>query len=395
MVFCFESGADGWGSAKRTRGTTALKEKVLVGLGGVVSAMVRLVDMPFRLIACAKHVVSPVITTPCTSSRETRLTDFAGRLWTSLATLCFAPFHLPEKSWRKVFPPPCSHNRCMLRRYVSPRTPWYHTFKQLLQRLVEGPQQSQPPFPFFRLPLELRNLVYLHASLGNTTHDIQVVPPGRAGRHTRRLDRTEAATTYPLDDNGIIAMHGAVPPRNLLLVNKQMYEEITELFWSTTAFEVQPLTPNDACWRLDQSLQPTYEAIAKSNFATRLRKMRVRIHIARFAMGRQCKRFEHVNAQVCTFEEIGLAECVERLTPLAEELSKVLKETAATLRVVEVTWVDDFADDIGEDDLQLRAKVLEPYTTLEGVRVRLFKTAIAEQGRGAVMMMARQSLARQ
>ena len=409
-------------------GKTTVKEKFLRGSGSIVTCAVRYFSTPFTLIACVAYVVSPrphssCACATCKSSIEPGLIGFVKRFWAVLVVQCFAPYHLPEKLWRKIFPPPCSHNRCKLRRYVSPPPPWYHPLKRLYQPIqrqyirLSGLRQSPTPFPFLRLPLELRNQIYLHASHANTRHSIQVSSPWRAGKrtqhfcgytsattlvaeydaakydaNTRRSVRSEDAISYQLNDNGIIAVHGAPPPTNLLLVSRQVYEEAREAFWRTTAFEVQPLSPNDACWRLDQSLTPTYEALASSKYAKEMRKVRVRIDVARFSKGRECKRFERVNAQVCAFWEIGLEVCAQTLVPLAEELCAVLEMNAPNLGVVEIEWVDDFPEAVEGADQQARANVLVPFTSLPGVKVRIGKLVMAGKGRGEVMTMMKQVL---
>ncbi|KAH7073587.1 hypothetical protein BKA63DRAFT_514405 [Paraphoma chrysanthemicola] len=425
MATCFESGSNARVQPDRIKSKISLKELVLVGLGGVMSTLVRWLDMPFTLIACATYVVSPAAhpiysCATCSTCIKSKPLAFAERLWTALARLCFAPYHLPEKLWRMIFPPPCSHNRCVLRRYISSPPPWYHVLRPLyspLKRLFGTPPQPQSPFPFLNLPLELRIKIYQHVTQVNIAHGIQIASKWRAGTSTphccgntaattlvaehnaagrdtniRRSDRSEDSVSYQLNDNGIIAVHASPPPMNLLLVNRQIYEEVRDAFLSTASFEVQPLTPNEACWRLDQSMTSTYEAIAKSKYAKCMRKVRVRIDVSRFSMGRQCKRFERSNAQVCTFDEIRLYECVQRLQPLAQQLCKALKESAPGLRVIELYWNDAFGSEVESDDLQSRTRVLAPFVKLHGVDIQICRLVIAPEGRRSVLGMARESL---
>jgi hypothetical protein len=65
-----------------------------------------------------------------------------------------------------------------------------------------------------------------------------------------------------------------------MLVNKQVYVEARDIFLSTTAFEVQPLTTSNANKR---SLDG-YEALLMSKYALEMRELRVRIDVARFSV---------------------------------------------------------------------------------------------------------------
>ncbi|KAH7089844.1 hypothetical protein FB567DRAFT_521672 [Paraphoma chrysanthemicola] len=425
MALCFESGSNGRVQPDRIKSKISLKERVLVGFGSIMSTLVRWLDMPFTMIACAASVVSPAAHPKCSCATcsaciKSKPLAFVEILWTALAKLCFAPYHLPEKLWRKIFSPPCSHNRCALRRYISSPPPWYHVlgpFYSPLERVFDTPQQPQTPFPFLNLPLELRINIYQHVSQADIAPEIQIASKWRAGISTphycgntaatrpiaehdaagrdtnnRRSDRSEDTVSYQLNDNGIIAVHSSPPPMNLLLVNRQIYEEVRDAFLSTASFEVQPLTPNEACWRLDQNMTATYEAIAKSKYAKWMRKVRIRIDVSRFSMGRRCKRFERSNAQVCTFDEIRLFECVQRLQPLAKQLCEALKESAPGLKVVELHWNDDFGSEVESEDLKSRAKILAPFVTLDGVETQICKLIIASEGRRIVLGMARDSL---
>ena len=65
-------------------------------------------------------------------------------------------------------------------------------------------------------------------------------------------------------------------------------------------------------------------------------------------MGRQSMHFQRVNTQVCTFSEVELVVCVQRLVPLAEGLCEVLKGGVTRLKVVEIEWADDFPEDVSQ-----------------------------------------------
>ncbi|KAH8717000.1 hypothetical protein GQ44DRAFT_713043 [Phaeosphaeriaceae sp. PMI808] len=390
--------------------------KILAVLSGILSLLSSYLDMPRNLMM---NFTRDVLDPDYLLSRKSAACN--------LGSLIFAPLHLPEKLWRRQFPLPCDHNRCKLRNYIFPPPPWYHPLSQVFRSLrhkIRAPEilsKPQTPFPFLNLPPELRNKIYLHVSHTNTTHSIEVGshwearsftqdPEGyrhlaahfaeydRAKCHvnTRRTTPSEDDVSYRLNDNGIIAVHGASPPINLLLVNRQVYEEVKEAFWARTVFEVQPLSPNDTCWRLDMSMKPTYEALAKSKYAADMRKVRVRIDVARICGTRKSKRFADVHTQVCTFTEIELDECVGKLVPLAKSLCNALKKSAPRLKVVEIEWVDDFgstsrgfSEEATERDLQARAKVLAPFTSLCGVKVRFKRLIMAEEGKATWASMAR------
>lgn len=385
---------------------------------------------PYYLYGLVLHLFSSTPRCTCTHCRSYKrkggLLGFASRLTTFTIALLTAPHGLPQYAWRYFFPPPCTHRKCLLRRYMSPPPPPRPFYQFVVPKLLYQPirahyrkvQARQPrvydpdAFPFLRLPVEIRNLIYLHAS-GSRKYDVRYRDPWRvkplryhpiyegldmnsapfADEYDpsqdlicfhRGLDRLDGIS-YQLEDNGIIAYHGSRPPTNLLLVCRQVHAEAKEQFLSTTAFEVQPLTPNDASWRLDNSLQPTYDALAKSPSAAIMRKVLVRIDISRFMMGRESKRFEYTNAQICTFDEVSLEACTEMLVLLAEKLCGVLRKSAPNLKVVEVHWIDDFLEATEPADLEMRARVLIPFTKLSGVRIRLGKSVMSETARTAVM----------
>jgi hypothetical protein len=315
-----------------------------------------------------------------------------------------------------AFPPPCKHNRCRLQRYMSPPKPWYYSLKHVYRpiqrqyRDFTAPSQPQKPFPLLELPLELRNKIYLYAACANTTHTVQVASQWIAGNSTQRTcsqttsitllaehgghkpsadilqaNQREDTVSYQLNEDAILAMHGTPPPTVLLLVNRQVYAEAQEIFWSTTAFEVQPLTPNDAnTWSAGG-----YEALATSRYAQEMRKVRVRIDVARFSVGRQ---YLWPRLRGVTFEEVRLEECLKRLVSLAEELCKVLRASAPRLRIVEIDWKDDFGEEVNEAILKMRAGVLEPFTSLYEVNVRMRKLVASGRGRRNIMAMVGQVL---
>jgi hypothetical protein len=191
--------------------------------------------------------------------------------------------------------------------------------------------------------------------------------------------------SYQLSDDSIIAGYSAPPPTNLLLVNKQEHAEARDFFWSTTAFELQPLTPNNAnIW-----LAGGYETLAISNFSLDMRKVHVRIDVAWFSMGRE---YVWPSARGITFQEIEIEECLRRLLLLTKNLCMVLGTSVPSLTVVEIDWVDDFLGAVDATSLQTRAKVLISFKSLVGVNIRLRKLVIEKKGRQEVMTMIRQVL---
>jgi hypothetical protein len=338
------------------------------------------------------------------------------RLLESANMICFAPYFLPTRVWKYLNPPPCSHHRCMLRRYVSPApppTPWYTSVYLSMRRLVRKakpgrrPQQDLEASMFLCLPVEIRNLIYVYAS--GARHEVRYQDPwivkdcdsGQDMICYHDIRNREDATSYQLNNEGSIAYHGHRPPTNLLLVCRQLHNEAREQFLSTTAFEVQPLTPNHESWNSDyhthKRSQSAYSALARSAYAPFIRKMRVRIDMSKFRQGRQVTpsrrvRFGDYNHTVSTFDEIGLEVCTEMVVLKARELCDVLMTCVPELRIVEIDWVDDFPDAVREIELQMRAKVLLPFIELEGMQIRVRELVISDKGRAVVKMMINRAL---
>jgi hypothetical protein len=233
----------------------SLRDKLLAGLGVLLNIVSDYIHTPFLLVACVTCLVLPSVECACSTCKpgfDTSPRKFIDRLCLVLPILCFAPYGLPEKLWRMAFPPPCKPNICILQRYISPPQPWYHGITGLCRPLQL--QSSRPcmatPFPFLRLPLELRNQIYLYASHTHSKHTIQVELGRRDGEcihcslnhntrttcladndaHNPSVERgSEDAVSYRLSDNGIIAIYGAPPSGNLMLVNKQVYAETRDI----------------------------------------------------------------------------------------------------------------------------------------------------------------------
>lgn len=392
---------------------------------------------PYHLYDLALHIFFSSPRCNCSHCKLHRLKEgmlgLGSRVAIFMVALLTAPHCFPQYAWHYLFPPPCTHRRCLLRRYVSPPPPPRPFYQYVVPEQLYQPIQAHfrgvqagrlrgydpDAFPFFRLPVEIRNLIYLHAS-GSRKYDVRYRDPWRFKPQRfhpiyEGLDKNTATfieeydpsrdlvcfhrgpdksdgISYQLQDNGIIAYHGSRPLMDLLLACRQMHDEAKDQFLSTTAFEVQPLTPNDASWRLDYSLQPTYDALAKSVYASMARKVLVRIDISRFIMGRQTKRFVNTNSQICTFDDVNLGVCTEIVTSLADKLCDALRKRVPKLKVVVIHWVDEFPEAIEETDLQMRANVLIPFTELAGVRIRVGKMIVAERARAAVMGMMNQAL---
>jgi hypothetical protein len=171
-----------------------------------------------------------------------------------------------------------------------------------------------------------------------------------------------------------------------MLVNKQVYVEARDIFLSTTAFEVQPLTTSNANKR---SLDG-YEALLMSKYALEIRKLRVRIDVARFSV--DIPSYTWSRLKFMTYGELGLEECLQRLALLAEDLCRVLRTSVPSSRVVEIGWVDVFVEAVDGTSLQRRTNVLVLFTALAGAYVRLRKLFIPERGRREVMAMMKQIL---
>jgi hypothetical protein len=227
-------------------------------------------------------------------------------------------------------------------------------------------QQVPDASAFLRLPLEIRNMVYLYAG---------------------------DATKYQLDDNNIVAYHGSRPSKNLLLICKDVHHEVLAQFFSITTFEVHPLTPNVTSWTPNHHIGAlfSYDTLAQSAYVPLIRKMRVRIDVSRFIQGRKFQRSPHWRgySEICTFDETDLEHCTAILYMRARELCKVLRVSAQNLKVVEIDWVDDYPEQVGTCDLELRSEVLEPFADLEGMQIRVRKLVIAEKGRIEVLNMVK------
>jgi hypothetical protein len=155
----------------------------------------------------------------------------------------------------------------------------------------------------------------------------------------------------------------------------QVHAEAWQNFWATTGIEVHPITPNDPWWPADwehhPQSRPTYAALREAPFVKEVRTVVVRIDVGRLNTKRPAR----------TPRGIGLEECVGLLLPLVKELCGVLGECARELKVVEIYWVDDLAEQVSDADGRLRARVLEPFTKLEDVTVRIRRLVVAERER--------------
>jgi hypothetical protein len=181
---------------------------------------------------------------------------FSERLLESANTICFAPHFLPTRVWKCFNPPPCSHNGCRLRRYVSPAPPplptsWY-TYLESLYRPIQClyrrirprrcPEQDSDALMFLRLPVEIPHLIYVYVS--GARHEIQCQDPWRVRYDKEDMmcyhdtRNREDITSYQIGDDGIIACHGQRPPTNLLLVRQQVHNEARKQCPSTTVFEL-------------------------------------------------------------------------------------------------------------------------------------------------------------
>ncbi|EUC48945.1 hypothetical protein COCMIDRAFT_23319 [Bipolaris oryzae ATCC 44560] len=325
------------------------------------------------------------------------------RILEAITTFLLAPHHFPRKLWLRLHPPPCTHHRCQLQRYVSPPPPpprpcymYMKRFCQPIRRLCnvfqsEGrSQQDSDTSAFLRLPTELRCMIYDYASGGGrygitSSRDIAAYDPQEKQR--------EDAVSYVLGDDAIIAIHGSCPSINLLLVCRRVCQEAREHFFSTTVFELHPLTPSDGSWVYEYYAtmleHPAYEYLPKSLYVRMMRKARLRVDIARFSCYRQRQprgprgRMEPVAA----YDEIDLKNCTEMLLRSSRRLCEILKTAAPNLRVVDVHWVDDFPHAVSECDMDMRASVLRPFCGLDGVTLRVKQVVMAGNGKEEVFQM--------
>jgi hypothetical protein len=71
----------------------------------------------------------------------------------------------------------------------------------------------------------------------------------------------------------------------------------------------------------------------------------------------------------------------------------VLKQCVRDLRVVEIHWIDEFAGEVDNTNRRLRTQVLQPFTRLAGVTVRIGRLIVAERGRVVVGIMLKEIFA--
>lgn len=288
---------------------------------------------------------------------------------------------------------------------LLPPASWYRK-RRWLDRPAQNRKASYKrllkpkPFPFLQLPREIRDMIY--ASYASSLQELRIPilidlnnpyinwsawPYIHKGVFPAGTEDNVHYRTNRHDDLGILAFHGALPPTNLLLVCKQIASEVL----SRVAFEVDPLTSHDKTFRY--SLDRTYRSLARSPYVALLSKIVVRIDLTWMQTQRKVYVWPSgVKEELWPAREISLAECVKKVQPRSRALCAVLGKYALNLRVVSVHWVDDFPDAVGEDDVGLKASVLEPFSGLKGVAVRIGKLVVAERGRAAAQAMIDQTL---
>jgi hypothetical protein len=139
------------------------------------------------------------------------------------------------------------------------------------------------------------------------------------------------------------------------------------------------MTPNFPPYCLDNC----YKAITQSKYVEEMRRVRVRIDIVRST------RPENYWWHAKTYD---LATCTGRILGWAEELCGLLETTVLQLKFVEIEWVDEFGEQVEARDLELRRNVLMPFTSLNGVNVRITRLIMPEEGAKEVMAMIRTTL---
>jgi hypothetical protein len=146
-----------------------------------------------------------------------------------------------------------------------------------------------------------------------------------------------------------------------------MHRELWEHFFSTR-FEVGPLTPHHDEWRFD----PTYQKLSMSRRLPLLRNLLVRIDLVSLSIAARTER------GAMLYEDISLEDCVSKLQCLAEMLARVLRRRGKSLKSIVIEWRDEFPD---ERDWGLKASILFPFATLEGVDMRLGRLIVKEEAR--------------
>lgn len=237
-------------------------------------------------------------------------------------------------------------------------------------------------FPFFRLPRELREMVYDYFRQPLGSNCIIKTCFAQRGLWKHEFDcpgpyHDDPVPLQPPPTSGIISYHGsASPPLALRLTCRQMHHELWEHFFSAR-FEVGPLTPHHDVWRFD----PTYQKLSMSRRLPLLRNLLVRIDLVSLRlMGTR---------GAMRYEDIGLEDCVSKLQCLAEMLVRVLRRRGKSLQSIVIEWQDEFPE---ERDWGLKASVLFPFATLEGVEMRLGKLIVEEGARARLRELLEETL---
>ncbi|KAF2796617.1 hypothetical protein K505DRAFT_323136 [Melanomma pulvis-pyrius CBS 109.77] len=289
-----------------------------------------------------------------------------------------------------------------------------HGVCRTTKQLIVAHKNDPKAFPFFKLPRELRDKIYgylisasapsTHLTSAATMEDVRFRGPMLKCQPCTPHNTPHAAPTsdpvalQPDRSTGFIAIYSPpTAPKALLLVCRQMRAEIMQRYsiWNSV-FEVAPLTPHVDEWSFD----PLYEALLSSSRLSRVRKLRVRVDLARLRIRPTPSNYMppyryFVNLEAergpVRFEEIGVLECVQRVRAAAENLVRVLREGAGALNVLVLDWKDDFDAD-EEVDWELKRSVLKPFGRLDDVRVMIGNVVVRESGREKARKMLGEAL---
>lgn len=289
-----------------------------------------------------------------------------------------------------------------------------HGVCRTTKQLIHAHKNDPKAFPFFKLPRELRDKIYdyLISASAPSTHLTSAAtmehirfrgPVHKCYQHTPHNTLHAAQTSDPVAlqpdrSTGFIAIYSRpTAPKALLLVCRQMRTEIMQGYsvWASV-FEVAPLTPHADEWSFD----PLYQALLSSSRLSKVRKLRVRVDLARLKIQPTPSNymppytyFLNLEAErgPVRFEEIGVAECVKRVRGVAENLVRVLREGAGALEVLVLDWKDDFDVD-DEGSWEVKRGVLEPFGRLEDVRLIIGNVVVRESGRAKARKMLGEAL---
>ncbi|OCK84608.1 hypothetical protein K432DRAFT_378444 [Lepidopterella palustris CBS 459.81] len=196
---------------------------------------------------------------------------------------------------------------------------------------------GEPP-PLLLLPRELRDQIFFY---------LLPAPTG-----------PNAAPFQPATSTGITLLSSPPPPLYLLLICRQLTDEVLDRFYATTTFRISSLSPHSSEWCPD----PKYLKLHFSPHLPKIRHLDIRVSLECMGMS-QWRNELH-------YTEMYLSLCILKVRNRAELLADTLWKRGDSLRTVTVSWWDDYGNIKMEEDSMMKWGVLEPFKVLEGVNWR-------------------------